>query len=205
MKKIEDLFRAQAASPTETAGLFNGAKGRPANVTGVAAYAAETTETRARLLKEILPNLNKIHVFFDANNAFARENFTMVELAGKKLGVQVLARGVKSTDELKAGMSGLAGEPDARRRADAQFHIQVTVAAQSARLYQEEVHLQAEFGTLLWIAFGDDASHAAMVRSCTDVVDAIEARDAHAARATAEQRVADATARLIDYRLDQEL
>jgi DNA-binding FadR family transcriptional regulator len=98
-----------------------------------------------------------------------------------------------------------AGEPDARRRADAQFHIQVTVAAQSARLYQEEVHLQAEFGTLLWLAFGDDASHAEMVRSCTAVVDAIEARDARAARETAEQRVTDATARLIDYRLDQEL
>ncbi|HWJ80877.1 MAG TPA: GntR family transcriptional regulator [Nocardioides sp.] len=98
-----------------------------------------------------------------------------------------------------------AGEPDARRRADAQFHIQVTVAAQSARLYQEEVHRQAEFGTLLWLAFGDDASHAAMVETCTTIVDAIAARDAATARETAEQRVTDATARLIDYRLDQEL
>ena len=44
-----------------------------------------------------------------------------------------------------------------------------------------------------------------MVTSCNAVVDAIEARDADVARSTAEQRVADATARLIDYHLSQEL
>ncbi len=97
-----------------------------------------------------------------------------------------------------------AREPDERRRADAQFHIEVAVAAQSTRLYHEEVGLQAEFGTLLWLAFGDDDSHAQMVETCTSVVDAIEARDEIVARQTAEQRVADSTARLIDYRLGQE-
>ena len=81
----------------------------------------------------------------------------------------------------------------------------MTVAAQSTRLYHEEVALQAEFGTLLWLAFGDDDSHAQMVATCNAVVDAIEARDVPAARQTAEQRVADSTARLIDYRLGQEL
>ena len=98
-----------------------------------------------------------------------------------------------------------AQKPDARRRAEAQFHIQVTVAAQSARMYQEEVALQAEFGTLLWLAFGDDDSHEQMVSSCNAVVAAIEARDADVARSIAEQRVADATSRLIDYHLSQEL
>jgi putative ABC transport system substrate-binding protein len=141
----------------ETAGLFNGAKGRPANVTGVAAYAAETTETRARLLKEILPNLNKIHVFFDANNAFARENFTMVELAGKKLGVQVLARGVKSTDELKAGMSGLAGEPDA-----AIFHIPDDLVESEAEFVFESARkkkLPTMFNEEKWAIAGAMAAH----------------------------------------------
>lgn len=98
-----------------------------------------------------------------------------------------------------------AKEPDERRRADAQFHIEVAVAAQSTRLYHEEVALQAEFGTLLWLAFGDDDSHAQMVETCTTVVDAIEDRDETVARQTAEQRVADSTARLIDYRLGQEV
>lgn len=97
-----------------------------------------------------------------------------------------------------------AQKPDARRRAEAQFHIQVAVAAQSARLYHEEVALQAEFGTLLWLAFGDDDSHEQMVTSCDALVDAIEARDTDVARRTAERRVADATARLVDYHLAQE-
>ena len=43
-----------------------------------------------------------------------------------------------------------------------------------------------------------------MVETCTTVVDAIEARDTLVARQTAEQRVADSTARLIDYKLGQE-
>lgn len=94
-----------------------------------------------------------------------------------------------------------AETPDARRRADAQFHIEMAAASQSPRLYHEEVGLQAEFGTLLWIAFGDDASHAQLVESCYAVVRAIEARDPRAAREAAEKRVADSTARLIDYRL----
>lgn len=98
-----------------------------------------------------------------------------------------------------------AQKPDERRRAAAQFHIQVAVAAQSARLYREEVALQGAIGTLLWLASGDDDSHAQEVATCRDQVAAIVARDAGAARAAAERRIADATARLIDYRLSQEL
>jgi putative ABC transport system substrate-binding protein len=101
-----------------TAGLFRSAESAPANVTGVAAYATQTTETRVKLLKEILPKLKTIHVFFDSNNNFARENFQVVELAGRKLALQVVARGVKSVDELRASMSAIATEPDM-----AIFHI----------------------------------------------------------------------------------
>nr|WP_238354902.1 FCD domain-containing protein [Kribbella sandramycini] len=91
--------------------------------------------------------------------------------------------------------------PGARRRADAQFHIEVAATAQSTRLYRAEVSLQAEVGTLLWLAFGDDDSHRRTVASCREVVAAIERTDGDAARAAAEERVADSTARLIDLRL----
>jgi DNA-binding FadR family transcriptional regulator len=92
----------------------------------------------------------------------------------------------------------------ARRRADAQFHIEVAATAQSTRLYRAEVSLQAEVGTLLWLAFGDDESHRRTVQSCRTVVAAIERTDGDAARAAAEERVADSTARLIDLRLAME-
>jgi len=104
-----------------------------------------------------------------------------------------------------AGQLADAQTPDSRRRAEAQFNIQVAVAAQSARLYHEEVAMQAEFGTLLWLAFGDDDSHAQVVATCDAIVAAIAARDALVSRQAAEQRVADATTRLIDYRLSQDL
>jgi len=127
-------------------------------------------------------------------------------IAGSAAALAARRNDTEDVRQLRRAAAQLADaqKPDARRRAEAQFHIQVAVAAQSARLYHEEVALQAEFGTLLWLAFGDDDSHEQMVTSCNAVVDAIEARDAEVARHTAEQRVADATARLIDYHLAQE-
>ncbi len=114
---------------------------------------------------------------------------------------------VEDVDQLRRAVGQLADarEPGPRRRADAQVQTEVAVAAQSTRLFHEELNLQAEFGTLLWLAFGDDVSHAEVVASCHHLVDAIASRDTAGARAAAEQRVADATARLIDFRLKQEM
>ncbi|MGH3506411.1 MAG: FadR/GntR family transcriptional regulator [Nocardioidaceae bacterium] len=95
-----------------------------------------------------------------------------------------------------------AASPGDRRRADARFHIEVAATAQSPRLYREEVALQAEVGTLLWLAFGDDDSHRRTVDHCVRIVDAIEAGDGPAARSAAELRMADATERLFELRLE---
>lgn len=124
---------------------------------------------------------------------------TCAALAARRSSPEDVDRLHRAAERLAAAES--AGE---RRRADAHFHVEVAVAAQSPRLFHEEVALQAEFGTLLWLAFGDDASHGDVVRSCRAVVAAVEGRDAATARSAAEQRVADATARLIDFRLGQE-
>jgi putative ABC transport system substrate-binding protein len=93
------------------AGLFKSAAEPRGNVTGVAAFAAQTTDTRLALLKEVLPALKKVHVFFDSNNSFARANFALVESASKKLAVQITGHGVKSVDELKASVSAIPSEP----------------------------------------------------------------------------------------------
>jgi putative tryptophan/tyrosine transport system substrate-binding protein len=94
-------------------GIMKGAADSPRNVTGVAAYAAETTEKRLALFKAILPSLTKIHVFFDANSNFSRNNFALAEAAAKKLSVQIIGHGVKSTDELKTTLGNLNNEPGA--------------------------------------------------------------------------------------------
>ncbi|HYA30465.1 MAG TPA: ABC transporter substrate binding protein, partial [Acidobacteriota bacterium] len=83
------------------------------NITGVAAYAAETTEKRLALFKQIMPGLTQIHVFYDSNSNLSRENFVLVDSAAKKLAVQLVAHPVKSSDELKTTFSNLNGETGA--------------------------------------------------------------------------------------------
>ena len=102
-----------------------------------------------------------------------------------------------------AGMLAREHDPGARRRADAQFHLEVAVAAQSPRLYREEVALQGEFGALMWLTMDDD-THAGLVRHCEDLVGAVADRDRERAGGLAERRVSDATARIVEYRLAQE-
>lgn len=95
------------------AGMIKNPGDSAGNITGVAAYAAETTEKRLALFKQILPALAKVYVFYDANSNFSRDNFALVEAAAKKLSLQVSAQPVKSTDELKTTLGNLRAEPGA--------------------------------------------------------------------------------------------
>ena len=94
-------------------GLIKNSADAARNVTGVAAYAGETTEKRLALFKEILPALTKIHVFFDANSSAARDRVALTESAAKKIGLQLVGHGVKSSDELKTTLSNLNSEAGA--------------------------------------------------------------------------------------------
>lgn len=95
------------------AGLLKDAGAPPKNLTGVAAYAAGTTEKRLVLFKEIIPELRKILVFYDANNSFSRDNYNFTEAAAKKLGLQVSGYGIKSGDELKTTLGSVRSEAGA--------------------------------------------------------------------------------------------
>jgi putative tryptophan/tyrosine transport system substrate-binding protein len=139
------------------AGLFKGAEEPRGNITGVAAYAAQTTDTRLALLQEILPALKKVHVFFDSNNNFARENFTLVELASKKLAVQVVGHGIKSVDELKASTSAIPSEPGV-----AIFHIpDDLVESEAAFIFDtaRQKKLPTMFNEEVWAIAGAMAAH----------------------------------------------
>jgi len=92
------------------AGLIKSAEERAKNLTGVAAYAPQTTERRLALLKDIMPALQKIWIFFDANNGVSRDYFKLAEVAAKKIGVQAAGYGIKSTDEFKTTVASLRGE-----------------------------------------------------------------------------------------------
>ena len=57
-----------------------------------------------------MPALQKIWIFFDANNGVSRDYFKLAEVAAKKIGVQAAGYGIKSTDEFKTTVASLRGE-----------------------------------------------------------------------------------------------
>ncbi|MFE6053789.1 FadR/GntR family transcriptional regulator [Kitasatospora sp. NPDC056446] len=79
-----------------------------------------------------------------------------------------------------------AAGPAEQCRADARFHIELAVAAQSVRLTQLAVRLQAELGPLLWLPapYGPDQKRFA--EQHREILVAVLAGDAAAARAAAE-------------------
>ncbi|MBF8728921.1 FadR family transcriptional regulator [Pseudomonas guariconensis] len=89
-----------------------------------------------------------------------------------------------------------------RRRADARFHIEIAVAAQSVRLTHAEMNLQTQIGELLWVDAPNDLVNATTI--CTEhqaIADAIAAGDSTLAGALAEAHVNRGVKRLIDIRL----
>lgn len=128
------------------AGLIKSAEERAKHLTGVAAYAGQTTERRLALFKEIMPALQKISVFFDANNALSRDNLKRAESAAKKLGLQATGYGVKSADELKTTLASVRAEDgaaifqvaDELVESEAEFLFENARAKKIATMFNEE-------------------------------------------------------------------
>jgi putative ABC transport system substrate-binding protein len=127
-------------------GLIKSAEERAKNLTGVAAYAAQTTERRLALFKEIMPALQNISVFYDANNALSRDNFKLAESAAKKLGLQATGYGIKSADELKTTLASVRAEngaaifqvADELVESDAEFLFETARTKKIATMFNEE-------------------------------------------------------------------
>ncbi|MBH3429941.1 FadR/GntR family transcriptional regulator [Pseudomonas alkylphenolica] len=98
---------------------------------------------------------------------------------------------------------GTAGDAREQRQADARFHIEIAVAAQSVRLTHSEVRLQAELGELLWLAYGAEPDIPAMQREHSAIVDAIKANDSALAVALARAHVIKEMRKLTALRLEQ--
>jgi GntR family transcriptional regulator, transcriptional repressor for pyruvate dehydrogenase complex len=183
----------EALSSLRLRGLIDTRRGR-----GGGSFVRAHEEISTAIVRDRLEELSLAQLR-DLGDHYSAIAGTAARLAAERATPDDVQRLAAVCDSLESA-EGLGG----RRRADAQFHIEVAATAQSTRLYRAEVSLQAEVGTLLWLAFGDDESHRRTVRSCRDVVAAIDRTDGEAARAAAEERVADSTARLIDLRLTLE-
>ncbi|WP_433719166.1 FadR/GntR family transcriptional regulator [Actinoplanes sp. CA-051413] len=93
-------------------------------------------------------------------------------------------------------------DPGGSRRAEAQFHLEVAAATQSARMTSEELRLQAEFGPLLWLSLGSPQGRAASESDHAGIVAAIAAGDADGARTLTEQHVGRAIDAVVRARLE---
>jgi putative ABC transport system substrate-binding protein len=99
-------------------GLVESIERPGANITGVAGFALQMTAKRLEISKEIVPGLQRLQIFYDANSKVSRENFNFAKAAAAKAGLQVLEFGVKSTEELKATVAGIQN-----RNGDVIFYV----------------------------------------------------------------------------------
>jgi putative ABC transport system substrate-binding protein len=128
------------------AGIIKSGEEQAKNLTGVAAYAAQTMERRLALFKEIMPPLHTIVVFYDVNNSLSRDSFKRAESAAKKIGMQTVGYGVKSADELKTTLAGLSAEKgvaifhvaDELVESEAEFLFATARAKKLATMFNEE-------------------------------------------------------------------
>lgn len=99
-KKIPIVFR-HIADPVAL-GFLKNLRQPEGNVTGVAAFAAETGQKRLEILQTLVPNLRRVHIFFDENNKYSETNFLAAQKAAAKLKLEVADHPVKTANELKS-------------------------------------------------------------------------------------------------------
>jgi len=90
-----------------SAGLVESLNRPGGNITGVAGLSLQRTDMRLTILKEMIPKLQRILIFYDASNEFSRENFMRSQNAALQLGIQTTGFGIKAAEELKATVTKL--------------------------------------------------------------------------------------------------
>ncbi len=115
-KKIPIVFRHDA-DPVEV-GLVKSMKRPGENVTGVAAFSLQMTRVRLQILKEIVPNLQRLHIFYDPTNFVSKQNFALAQKTAATAGLVVVEHTIKGSDELKTSMSAIQ-----KREGDALLHV----------------------------------------------------------------------------------
>ena len=115
-------------------------------LTGVHYLVRDLTAKRLQILKEILPKLSRVVTFYNPATRVATEAAAMAREEATRLGVKLLERHVKSSDELRKGLQALkAGEadaliyiPDATVIGEAQLIIDTAKAKKLPTMFQDE-------------------------------------------------------------------
>jgi putative ABC transport system substrate-binding protein len=138
-------------------GLITSMENSGANVTGVAAFASQTTDKRLAIFKEIVPKLQRVHIVYDSNDKFSRQNFDLAKGVADKLRLQAVEHGVKSAEELKATITRLQNNDG-----DALFHMPDDLVESDADFLFDAARkkkLPTMFNEEMWAVRGAMASY----------------------------------------------
>ena len=170
-KKIPIVFR-HPADPVAV-GFLKNLKQPEGNVTGVAGFSSEMSQKRLEVFKSLVPNLRRVHIFYDANNKYSEENFLAAQKAAANLRLEVADHPVKTGNEFKSTLEQMQA-----RSGDAILHVPDDLVESHAALLFErakKLRLATLFEAESWAIKGSLATYgpnyAEMGRQAAQLVD----------------------------------
>ena len=101
-KTIPVVFLGAGSDPVAL-GLVDSLARPGGNLTGVSSMASELAGKRLELLKETIPNLSRVAVLWNPQNAGSMQVWKESQVPAKALGLQLHSMAVNSADELERG------------------------------------------------------------------------------------------------------
>lgn len=169
----------EALNSMRVAGLVETRRGREGG-----SFVLPTTRTPQDLLRARLRGLAQVDIedsvaYFGVLSAGCAER--AAELASQE-----------ESSRLHAWLAeaDFATQADAARNAGG-FYLEIAVISQSPRLVREQIRLQAEFGSLLWLGVADESLRGKVSGQNAKIADAISARDPERARSLVRSQLGE--------------
>lgn len=176
----------EALEALRDAGLIQTRRGRDGG-----SFVTFDRDTARRFTDERIRALSRVELR-DASLHYSAIAGMAAELAADRAGDEDV-RGLRELSD----QEDLSSESGARR-AVARFQLEVAALSQSPRLVREELRLQAEIGTLIWLGLRDEENRIRSRTARLAELDAIGDADTEAARAIAVRRIAGSVEWLLD-------
>ena len=83
------------------------------NVTGLSIQQAENAGKRLELLRQVVPNLHRLAILFEASYPATVQEMGYVRAAAEQLALDVVTQGIKRADDISGAFDVLKGQADA--------------------------------------------------------------------------------------------
>jgi putative ABC transport system substrate-binding protein len=118
---VSTLKRATASIPIVFAvavdpigvGLVASLSHPGANVTGLSVQQTDTAGKRLELLHQIVPNLHRLGILFDAGYPATVREMELIQPMARNLGLTVSPKGIKRAEEIPSTLDALKGQAEA--------------------------------------------------------------------------------------------